>query len=87
MSWQEHALPAVLVGLGKHILPQMWETIQVPGIAQGVLTRKGKGRKRGCVHLQLMSGKEMEKYTHLLMAIVERQDSMHFYMENRVCKV
>lgn len=54
MNWQEHALagglravPGVLVGLGNHILPQMWETIQVAGIAQGVVTWKGKGKKKG----------------------------------------
>lgn len=53
MNWQERALagglraaPGVLVGLGNHILPQMWETMQVAGIAQGVVTWKGKRGKR-----------------------------------------
>lgn len=79
MNWQEHALaggrrvvPGLLVGLGNHILPQMWETIQVAGIAQGVVTLKGKGKKRVCVHVQLLFGKGIDKHMHLLMAVVER---------------
>lgn len=75
-------MPGVLVGLGNHILPQMWETIQVAGIAQGVVTWKGKRKKRGCVHVQLLSGKAMEKYIHLLTAQVERQDFMYFCRDN-----